>query len=55
VWEDGGLEVVECFIDSDAVVGEGREDGRVCEVSCYGQGIGGDGSAVLFNEVGKKV
>ena len=55
VGEDGGLDVVESLVDAETVGRERREEGGVGDVCGYGEGIGGDGSAVLFNEVGKKV
>jgi hypothetical protein len=55
VGEYGGLDVVEGLVDAETVGREGREDGGLGEVCGYGEGIGGDGSAVLFNEVGEKV
>ena len=55
VGEDGGLDVVEGLVDAETVGGEGREDGGTDEVCGYGDGVGGDGGAVLFNEVAEKV
>lgn len=55
VREDSGLEVIECVVEAETGGGKGGEGGWVGYIGCYGEKVGCDGSAVLFNEGREKV